>query len=312
MSGIFLFPTEASTQARGVDTLYFTLVTISAAVVILVFGLMLFFSIRYRAGSAAIRTRLPAIFAREVEVGWTVATLFVFLGLFWWASVARLLHLSPPPDALNIRVVAKQWMWKVEHPSGAREIDAMHLPEGVPVRLSMTSQDVIHSFYVPAFRVKQDVLPDRITTLWFTPSRLGHFALRCAEYCGTDHALMEGDVDVITPTAYAAWTEKNRDETLPARGAVIFRKSGCAACHSGRNRRGPGLSNLYGSTVELDDGRKVSVDDAYLERSLLNPRADIVKGYTPIMPSYRDSLDDADLSALIAFLKSTASNGGAS
>ncbi|HEY3777267.1 MAG TPA: cytochrome c oxidase subunit II [Rhizomicrobium sp.] len=309
MNQLFPFPPEASLESRGVDMLYFAMVGVSFLIIVIVFGLIVIFAWRYRAGSAALRTRLPAFFSREVEIGWTLATLLAFLGIFAWAAGARQVHFAPPENALNIRVVAKQWMWKFEHPSGAREIDALHLPMGVPVRLNMTSQDVIHSFYVPAFREKQDVLPDRIVTLWFTPTELGTFPIRCAEYCGTDHSLMDGEVVVVTPAEYARWSERNGDRGLPASGAQRFAALGCAACHAARSGIAPRLAGLFGSRVRLEGNRTVVADDAYLERSILDPRADIAKGYLPVMPSYRGVASSEDVSALIAYIKSLRAGG---
>lgn len=302
-TAIIEFPVEASVGSRAVDELYLTLVGISFLVVLAVFGLILFFSIRYRAGSSANRGPLPAIFSHDLEIGWTLATLLAFLAMYAWAVSVRQVHFSPPPGALNIRVIAKQWMWKFEHPTGAREIDTLHLPLGIPVRLSMTSQDVIHSFYVPAFREKQDVLPDRIVTLWFTPSEPGEYAIRCAQYCGTNHSLMEGQVIVMPAPDYAHWANVNADNTLPQAGARAFSSLGCAGCHEGNLQRAPQLANLYGRKVSLNDGRTITADETYLERSILDPRADIVKGYLPIMPAYRGVATPDEVSALVAYLK---------
>lgn len=309
MSGIIPFPVEASLHAVRVDTLYLSLVGVSAIIILIVFGLILVFAVRYRKGSGLKRPRLPSLMSHEMEIGWTLATLLSFIGIYVWASAVRIEDYNPPANALNIRVVAKQWMWKFEHPDGAREIDVLHVPLGVPVRLSMTSQDVIHSFFVPAFRRKQDVLPDRITTMWFKPSKLGNFAIRCAEYCGTDHSLMLGEVDVMPPAQYAAWATHHADSTLPSQGATDFRQLGCEACHTGNRQRAPDLQGLYGSKVDLADGRTVVADESYLERSILDPRADIVKGYLPVMPSYRSVITARETSALIAYLKSMRRKG---
>lgn len=309
MNELFPFPPEASLESHGVDTLYFAMLGVSFVIILVVFGLIGVFAWRYRAGSPAVRTRLPLLFSREVEIGWTLATLFAFLGIFGWASAERQVHFAPPESALNIRVVAKQWMWKFEHPSGAREIDELHLPMGVPIRLNMTSQDVIHSFYVPAFREKQDVLPDRIVTLWFTPTELGTFPIRCAEYCGTNHSMMGGEVVVVTPTDYARWSQRNADRALPGSGAQRFASLGCAGCHTARRDIAPRLAGLFGSRVELEGNRAVVADNAYLERAILDPRAETVKGYLPIMPSYRGVASPEDVSALIAYIKSLRTGG---
>lgn len=304
MSGIIAFPVAASAQAPTVDRLYFALVTVSVLITLLVAGLVFGFSVRYRKGSKVKRGPLPAIYSHELEVGWTLATLLVFVGIFTWAGAARLVHLVPPKGALTIRVVAKQWMWEFEHSTGAREINTLHLPLGIPVVLAMTSQDVIHSFYVPAFRAKQDVLPDRITVQWFTPTRLGNYAIRCAEYCGTDHALMEGTVIVVSPKQYVDWASEHVDRNIVAQGANAYTHLGCAGCHNANDGRAPKLAGLYGSTVTLSDGHTLLADEAYLERSILDPRADIVRGYYPMMPSYRGVATAEEISALVLYMKS--------
>ncbi len=309
MMGIVPFPVEASLHALRVDRLYLSMVAVSALVVLLVFGLIFVFAIRYRVRSSVRRTRLPALFSHEMEISWTLATLLSFIGIYIWATAVRVEDYNPPANALNIRVVAKQWMWKFEHPDGAREIDVLHVPLGVPVRLSMTSQDVIHSFFVPAFRRKQDVLPGRITTMWFKPTKLGNFAIRCAEYCGTGHSLMLGEVDVMPPAQYAAWARGLSASTLPAEGATDFRQLGCASCHTGNDQRAPDLEGVYGGKVTLADGRTLTAGDAYLERAILDPRADVVKGYMPIMPSYRGVITARQTSALIAYLKTMGGTG---
>ncbi len=217
--GFLQLPVEAAKQARDVDTLFYLLVGASVLVAGLVAVLIVGFSVRYRASSGATRKPLPKFFAHEVEITWTLGTLFAFLALFWWASTLNLIHLRAPPHALEIRVVAKQWMWKIEQPNGVREINEVHMPINTPVRLLMTSQDVIHSFYVPAFRAKQDVLPDRVTTLWFTPDRLGSYALRCAEFCGTYHSKMLGRVIVMSKADYARWSARMKHKAVAARAS---------------------------------------------------------------------------------------------
>ena len=304
MNRLIPFPPEASVEAVRVDRLYFALLGTSAVVFLAVLGAIVIFAVRYRAGTLRQRAKLPTFFSRELEVGWTATTLLGFLGLFAWAAAAGVVDFQAPPNALELRVLAKQWMWKFEHPGGAREIDVLHLPVGVPVRLSMTSQDVIHSFYVPAFRQKQDVLPDRVTTLWFTPSLIGRYPFRCAEYCGTAHSHMTGEVIVMTAADYAAWAAGNADTPLVSDGERYFREFACAACHRSGGRHAPDLAGLFGRRVELADGRFVVVDGSYLERAILDPRHDVAKGYEPTMPSYRGVLSSRQTSALIAYLKS--------
>jgi cytochrome c oxidase subunit 2 len=198
-------------------------------------------------------------------------------------------------------------MWKIQHPGGEREINTLHVPMGVPIRLMMTSQDVIHSFYVPAFRVKQDVLPDRYTQLWFTATQVGDYPLYCTQYCGLDHSKMGGQVIVMPPRAYARWLDENNTGTsLAARGAALFRAKGCSGCHGANaSVHAPDLDGIYGRIVHLADGGTVSADDPYIHDSIMLPDKQIVAGYAPIMPSFSGELSEGDVLALIAYLKST-------
>lgn len=311
MNGILSIP-QASLQAERVDTIFFALLAMSVLTTLLVVGLMLTFAIRYRRGSKAKRGPMPSLVSREFEIGWTGATLFLFLFLFWWAASANLGDLTPPADALEIHVTAKQWMWKTQHPTGAREIDALHIPVGKAVKLLMTSQDVIHSFFVPAFRMKQDVLPGATTQLWFSPTKTGVFPLLCAEYCGTDHSTMRGQITVMQPEDYANWlTAQPEGDDLAHDGARLFVARGCSGCHAdSSNVHAPRFAGLYGQTVPLSDGRQVTVDDAYIRDSILQPKRDVAAGYEPIMPSYQGVLDDGDILSLTAYIRSLASGPG--
>lgn len=313
LSGIF--PVEAATRAVSTDRIFFGLLAISVAVIALVLALVVGFSIRYRKGSSASRADLPEIMKSEVEIGWTVATFFLFLFIFWWVGSSQLSGLNPPPNAMEIHVVAKQWMWKIEHPSGVREIDALHVPVGVPVRLVMTSQDVIHSFYVPAFRMKQDVLPGRYTQTWFDATKPGTYPLECAEYCGTDHSRMMGEIVVMSPADYGRWTAAQpQPDDLAAQGAGLFAKLGCGGCHGPATSVGhaPDLHGVYGSKVLLGDGRVVTADEGYLRDSIVLPDKDVVAGFQPIMPSFAKAVDEEGLVKLVAYLKtlSTRKEGG--
>lgn len=305
MSPIFLLP-EASSHAVKVDHIFFGLLAMSLAITALVFGLILIFAARYRRGSKAKRGPLPEAVKREFEIGWTSATLFLFLFLFWWASSTDLSTLAAPPGALEIHVVAKQWMWKTQHPNGAREIDALHVPIGKPVKLIMTSQDVIHSFFVPAFRIKKDVLPDRNTELWFRATKTGDFHLLCAEYCGTNHSMMRGRIVVMRQSEYAKWlSEQPEGDDLAHQGAELFVSRGCSGCHAEASSvHAPKLAGLYGRSVQLSDGRHVRADDSYIRDSILQPKREVVAGYEPIMPSYAGLLDDGEVQSLTAYIRS--------
>ncbi len=303
---VSLWPAAASTQAGKVDLLFIVLLAISGVIVLLVAGLLLGFSIRYRRGSSAPRGALPAFLSREIEIGWTSATVFLAMFLFWWAGTVELAAMRPPRDALEIHVLARQWMWKIRHPSGAREINELHVPVGEPVRLLMTSQDVIHSFFVPAFRIKQDVLPQRLTETWFQATRTGEFRLLCAEFCGTEHSLMGGRIVVMKPEDYARWAAAQPEsDDLPREGERLFVSLGCSGCHAASSHvHAPSLVGLYGRVVQLSDGHTRVADEAYLRDSILLPKQDIAVGYDPIMPSYSGVVDDDEIQRLVAYLMS--------
>jgi cytochrome c oxidase subunit 2 len=306
MSRLSLWPPTASEQAARIDVLFIGLLVISGVILLLVAGLLLVFCTRYRRGSAAPRGRLPEFLRRDVEVGWTAATLFLALFLFWWAGATQLQASNPPPGALEIHIAAKQWMWKARHPNGAREIDALHVPRGEAVRLVMTSQDVIHSFFVPAFRLKQDVLPGRFTGIWFRATEPGEYRLFCAEFCGTNHARMGGTVTVMEPEDYARWAAAQpQQEDLAGEGAALFTALGCSGCHAPASSvHAPLLTGVYGRIVHLADGRTVRADAAYIRDSILQPKRDVVVGYEPVMPSFDGMVDDGDMQRLIAYIQS--------
>ncbi|RAI58013.1 cytochrome c oxidase subunit II [Roseicella frigidaeris] len=306
MSRLTLWPVAASEQAVRIDALFAGLLVLAGVILVLVGGLMLVFCARYRRGSRARRGELPKILRRDVEIGWTAGTLFLALFLFWWASSLALRGNEAPPDALEIHVVAKQWMWKTRHPGGAREIDALHVPRGEAVRLVMTAQDVIHSFYVPAFRLKQDVLPGRFTEMWFRATRTGAYPLFCAEFCGTQHSHMGGTVTVMEPEDYARWVAAQpQEQDLPGEGAALFTALGCAGCHAPSAAvHAPRLEGLYGRPVQLADGQRVQADAAYLRDSILQPKRAVVAGYEPIMPAFEGLVDEADLQRLVAYIQS--------
>jgi cytochrome c oxidase subunit II len=306
-----LWPATASEQAARVDSIFTGLLVISGAILLLVAALLLLFCARYRRGSAAPRGHLPEFIRRDVEIGWTAATLFLALFLFWWAASTQIHAGTPPADALEIHVAAKQWMWKTRHPSGAREINALHVPRGQAVRLVMTSQDVIHSFFVPAFRLKHDVVPGRLNQVWFRATTDGEFRLFCAEFCGTDHAVMGGMVTVMEPEDYARWAAAQpQEEDLAGEGAALFTALGCSGCHVGsRAVHAPRLNGVYGRVVHLSDGRTVRADPAYIRDSILQPTRDVVAGYEPVMPSFAGLVDEGDLQRLVAYIESLRDDG---
>ncbi len=305
MSAFHMLLPQASSLAPRIDLLFWSMVALCALVAIGVFVAIIFYGIRYRRGSAADRSGRH----REnlaVELTWILLPFGLFVIAFIWSLSLFALARTPPAGARTVYVVAKQWMWKVEHSGGQREINALHVPIGEPIRLTLTSQDVIHSFYVPAFRVKQDVLPGRYTQLWFTPTELGTFPLMCTQYCGMDHAHMGGAVTVMPPAAYARWLEGHASAGgMVAQGAQLFRSHGCSGCHgSNASVHAPDLKGLYGLPVHLADGRTVVADERYLRDCILLPRSQVVAGYPAVMPSFTGQLSEEDLLALIAYIKS--------
>jgi cytochrome c oxidase subunit 2 len=311
MPSVFM-PEAASAQAVQTDQIYFVLLALSGAIILLVAMLILVFSIRYRRGSKAKRGALPQVMSREFEIGWTSATLFLALFIFWWVSSIHLAALAAPRNALEIHVVAKQWMWKTQHSNGAREINELHVPLDTPVRLVMTSEDVIHSFFVPAFRMKKDVLPGRYTETWFRPTKPGVFHLFCAEYCGSEHSRMTGRIVVVQKDSYARWlTAQPQGDGLAKAGEAVFRARGCSGCHSEASKvHAPDLNGLYGRKVQLADGRTVTADEAYLRDSMLMPRRDVAAGFEPIMPSYAGILTDGEIISLTAYIRSLSGREG--
>lgn len=297
----------ASAMAGRIDALLLVLMVVSVFVVGGIMALIGWFAFRYRRGSPAARGPAPSR-SRTLETLWITVPLLVFLIIFVWAAVLYRELRSPPPDALAINVVAKQWMWKMQHPGGQREINELHVPVGRSIKLTMTSQDVIHSFFVPAFRVKQDVLPERYTTLWFEPSREGEYALLCAEFCGTGHSRMTGRVVVMAPSAYEQWLERNPGAgSLAEQGEVVYRRHGCSGCHGqSATVHAPSLAGIYGRREPVEDGGTVMVDEGYIRDSILRPAKEVVAGYPPIMPSYQGQLGEEEILALVAYIRSLA------
>ena len=306
---------QATTSAPEVDYLIAALLLISCAILALVFGLMLLYMFKYRAGSSIDRGAVAKKTWR-LETAWTFATLLIFFGLFVWGADLYVRLFQPPADAMKIYVIGKQWMWKVEHPGGQREINALHLPVGRPIQLVMTSEDVIHDFSVPAFRIKHDVLPGRYETLWFQAERLGTYHLFCTQLCGTGHAQMTGKIVAMSAPDYQKWLERNgAGETMVQAGQTLFMRYGCSGCHGGNGAggtqsvstvRAPSLVGLYGSPVTLADGRVVTADDRYIRDCILIPDTQRVASYPPVMPSFAGLISEEDLLKIIAYIKSLA------
>ena len=299
-----LFPEQASSVAGQVDSLYFFALFISAFFSLLIAVLLVVFAVKYKRTSES-QYGIPEKTSTPLEITWSVIPLLITLVLFAWGAKVYIQLRTPPANAVEYYAVGKQWMWKFQHPEGNREINNLHVPVGVPIKMIMTSEDVIHSFYVPAFRVKQDVLPGRYTTLWFEATKPGVYHLFCAEYCGAEHSKMGGKVTVLKPEDYQAWLAgKKPGATVLASGEELFQSLACHTCHrSGEAARGPILANLDGGEVLLRGGRLLQRDDSYLRESVLNPSAKIVEGYEPLMPSYQGQVSEEQLLTLIRYLK---------
>jgi cytochrome c oxidase subunit 2 len=288
-----------------VDALFFFMIALTGSVTLLVTLLIVYFAFRYRRRGDDRRIPVQIAGSRLLEIGWTVVPLLLFVVPFAWGAHVYIQLYRPEEDALEIHVLGKQWMWKFEHPGGQREIDTLHVPVGRPVTLIMTSQDVIHSLFVPVFRGKHDVLPGRYTTISFTATKPGRYHLFCAEYCGTDHSMMRGTVTVLDPPDYERWLARESTQSAASEGAKLFQQLGCFTCHRGDSlRRAPVLEGLYGQPVQLVNGQIVIADENYLRDSILEPAKDVVLGWQPIMPSFRGRVDDEQMLQLIAYIKS--------
>jgi cytochrome c oxidase subunit 2 len=307
---IDFFPEQASTVARNVDALYFFLILVTIFFTGLVAAMVIGFSIKYRKSAHPEAVQIEG--SVPLEIFWTVVPLGISVVIFVWAAVVYFDLMKPPRDTMEIYVTAKQWMWKMQHPNGVREINQLHVPANTNVRLTMISQDVIHSFFVPEFRIKNDVLPSAYRYVWFNATKPGTYRLFCTEYCGTKHSAMRGQVIVMEPAAYQVWASGGaQGGTLASNGERQFTSLGCVTCHSGQSgSRGPNLAGVFGREETLADGRKVTVDDNYLRESVLNPQAKTVAGYEPIMPTFSGQVSEDTLIQLIAYIKSMPGEGG--
>jgi len=305
-------PEQASSVAGEVDALYFFLTAVTLFFSVLIFSLVFYFAIKYRRRTADERPQ-PIFGSHSLEIFWSVVPLGLTMVMFFWGAGLYYKIRRPPSGATQLYVVGKQWMWKIQHPEGQREINELHVPVGRPVKLKMTSEDVIHSFYIPAFRIKMDVLPGRYTEMWFTPTKTGEYHLFCAEYCGTKHSAMGGRVVVMDPADYETWLAgAPPGETLEQAGARLFTQFNCHTCHeAGPTSRGPSLHEIFGAQVKLQSGETVNVDEDYLRESIVTPNAKIVAGYASVMPTFQGQLSEEQIVQLIAYIKSlTRQKGG--
>jgi cytochrome c oxidase subunit II len=298
-----LWPDRASTAAGNVDALFIFLLIVSGMMTALIFSAVIYFSARYRRRRGVLAEQIEG--STPLELTWSIIPLGVFIVIFAWGAVVYFKSRTPPRDSTEVYVVAKQWMWKLEHAEGQREINELHVPVGRDVKLIMTSQDVIHSFYVPAFRMKQDVLPGRYTVAWFRATKPGTYHLFCAEYCGTQHSGMIGSIVVQEPAQYEAWMSGGTTGPLSASGEKIFSELGCVTCHrSDAQGRGPNLQGVFGKPVQLADGRTLIADENYIRECILDPGSKRVQGFQPIMPTFQGLVSEEQVNALVAYIKS--------
>ena len=299
-----LWPAGASSNAGAVDALYIFLVALSTFMTVAIFATIAVFGLKYRRRHGREAQQIEG--SLILEIAWSVIPMGIFVVIFAWGAVLYFHDRTPPQDATDIYVVGKQWMWKIQHPGGQREINELHVPVNKDIKLIMTSQDVIHSFFIPAFRVKQDVLPGRYTTLWFRATQTGTYHLFCAQFCGTEHSGMIGQVVVMDQADYQNWlTGGTVVGSMAQSGDTLFQQLGCGTCHRfDVQGRGPNLRGVYGNPVQLEDGRMVIADDNYIRESILSPAAKVVSGFKPIMPSFQGQVSDEEVNALIAYIKS--------
>ncbi len=299
-----LWPAQASTISNRVDALVVFLVAVSGFFTLLIFTCIAVFAIKYRRSKGTVAEQISGSYS--LETTWTLIPLCIAMVMFVWGAVIYVAEARPPKNAMEIFGVGKQWMWKFQHPEGQREINELHVPVNRDVRITLISQDVIHSFFAPAFRVKMDVLPGRYTTVWFNATKPGRYHLFCSQYCGTMHSGMIGQIVVMQPTDYEAWLAGGGAEgSMASTGQKLFQEIGCASCHrSDSQGRGPNLVGLYGRPVLLSDGTRVTADDNYVRESILTPGAKIVAGFQPIMPSFQGIVSEEQLLSLIAYVKS--------
>lgn len=299
-----LLPEQASNFAGEVDALFWLLVLVTGFFIVLISALNFVFAVRFRRSRSPVAK--PVLGSIKLELAWSIIPLIIGLGVFAWGADLYYDMYNPPDDAHEIYAVGKQWMWKFQHPEGKREINDLHLPVGIPIKVTMTSEDVIHSFFVPAFRTKNDVLPGRYTKVWFIPTKVGQYHLFCTEYCGTKHSEMIGTVHVMEVDDYEKWVSDDATRlSMAEAGGRLFQAIGCQTCHSPTSgERGPDLAGVYGSEQALKGGRRALVTDAYLRESILNPNAKLTEGYEPLMPSFQGQISEEDLLQIIAYIRS--------
>ena len=286
-----------------VDALYIFLIAISLFFSLLIAGLIIYFAVKYRRRSADDRPK-EVHGSIILELVWTIIPLGIALFIFAWGAMIYFQMRRPPASSMDVYVVGKQWMWKFQHTSGRREINELHIPVGRPVKLTMATEDVIHSFFVPAFRVKYDVVPGKYRTMWFEATKPGKYRLFCAEYCGTKHAGMTGSIIAMESDEFQTWLSGGPQLSVVASGEKLVQELGCVTCHKQQpDSRGPSFHGIFGKEIQMQDGSTVTVDENYLRESILNPQVKLVSGYQPIMPTYQGLVTEEGLMQIIAYIK---------
>ncbi|HEX8407957.1 MAG TPA: cytochrome c oxidase subunit II [Thermoanaerobaculia bacterium] len=302
-----LFPEQASSVSPLVDGLYLGLVAITGLVSILIWIAIFYLAVKYRRrpDNELAQEQEPPV---ALEMAWTIIPTIIFILIFVAGAWVFFRINRVPANALEVYATGRQWMWKFQHPTGQREINSLHVPVGRPVKITMASEDVIHSLWFPAFRVKADVIPNRFRTMWFEATKTGTYHIFCAEYCGTLHSGMIGSVVVMEPTEYQRWLAGGSEGSLASQGEKLFEKYACNTCHSSTaGARGPNLAGLYGKTRTLTNGTIITADDNYIRESILNPQAKIAAGFQPIMPTFQGQVNEDDLIRLLAYVRTLGS-----
>ena len=304
LSSIPLFPAQASTFAADVDRLYFLILAVTSFFAIAVVIFVAIFAIKYQDHTGT-QVGAPIHGSIPLELAWSFIPFVIAIGIFAYATVVYFELVRPPAETLQIYSTGKRWMWRFQHIGGRAEINELHVPKGRPVKITFTSEDVLHDLYIPAFRVKADAIPGRYSEIWFEASQIGSFHLFCAEYCGTQHSGMIGRVVVMEPVEYQAWLSGNDGQPLAVRGQQLFQQLACVTCHlNDGTGRGPSLAGVYGSKVELANGTGIVADDGYIRESILTPQMKLVSGFQPVMPTFQGLVNEEGVMSLIEYIKS--------
>ena len=303
-ASLSLWPQAASASAVETDHLIFLFTLLTLLLVVPVFLAISFFAIRYRDGIKVVRVRVENR-DRMLELGWMIIPFVLTLIFFAWGARMFDTHRHAPPNAIAIQAIGRQWMWKFQHPGGQAEINNLHVPVGEPVLITMISQDVIHSLYIPALRIQMETLPGRYTQLWFKADTTGRFHILCSEFCGTDHSKMAGILTIMAPAAFQDWLEgAGSNQDLAAAGSRLFSTYGCSGCHdSGATVRAPSLAGVWGHAVPLQGGGTILADASYIHDKIYNPDNHLIAGYKQIMPSFKGLIPEDDMTRLVAYIE---------